>query len=204
MFWLLACFLGGGFGADSSTDWHRVIIFMAAVFISIIAHELGHALTGLSLGAVNAQIQLHGMGGLTRFGSTNLTRLQKILMTAAGPGAGFLLAVIFFIIAVVTVQESNPDSYSQFLLAYFIEVMLAINIIWSIINLFPILPLDGGQILRDALGPDKIKLTCIISFITLALLGSIFIIATRSLYNLLVLLFLGSYTWNLFQQVKQK
>jgi Zn-dependent protease len=82
--------------------------------------------------------------------------------------------------------------------------MVTINIFWSIINLFPVLPLDGGQILRDVLGPEKIKLTCIVSFITLAVLGTLLWMETRSLYNLMVMLFLGSYTWNLYQQIRER
>lgn len=204
MFWLLAGFLGGGLSAQSATDWHRVFVFMAAVFVSIVIHELGHALTGIKFGVGNVQIQLHGMGGLAQFGRGHLTRGQRIMMTAAGPGASLLLAILFFIIAMAIHQESTADSYFQILIAYFIHVMVTINVFWTIINLFPVLPLDGGQILRDVLGPDKVKLTCIISFITLGFLTLALWSATRSIYNLFVMMFLGSYTWNLYQQVRKR
>ena len=204
MFWLLAGFLGGMLRAQTATDWHKVLVFVAAVFVSILIHELGHALTGIKFGARNVQIQLHGMGGLARFGNESMTRGQKIAMTAAGPGASILLAIVFFAIAVVTYDEPSTSSYPQFLLSYFFNVMFTINIFWSIVNLFPVLPLDGGQILRDILGPDKIKLTCIISFVTLAVLTALLWTATRSLFNLLIMVFLGSYTWNLYQQVSKQ
>ena len=204
MFWLLAGFLGGGLQADSAPDWHKVLVFMLAVFSSILLHELGHALTGLKFGAGQAQIQLHGMGGVAQFGSGRLSRKQRILMTMAGPGTSILLAIIFIFVAVNMLQGSPSDSYPKFLIAYFVDVMVTINIFWSIINLFPALPLDGGQILRVALGPEKIKLTCIVSFITLALLGTLLWMKTRSLYNLMVMLFLGSYTWNLYQQIRER
>ena len=203
MFWLLAGFLGGGLQAQSAADWHKVLVFMLAVFASVIVHELGHALTGCKFGAGQAQIQLHGMGGVAQFGSGGLSRKQRILMTMAGPGASILLAIIFCFVAVNMPQGSQADSYPTFLLAYFVDVVVTINIFWAIINLFPALPLDGGQILRVALGPKKIKLTCIVSFITLAVLGTILLMKTRSIYNLMVILLLGSYTWNLYQQIRE-
>ena len=54
MFWALAAFLASrdsihGRHSDSAQDWHRVILFMVAVFISILIHELGHALAGIRL-----------------------------------------------------------------------------------------------------------------------------------------------------------
>lgn len=204
MFWLLAGFLGGGLRAQGAHDWHLVLVFMVAVFVSIMIHELGHALTGLRLGASNAQIQLHGMGGMARFGGGELTRFQKIIMTAAGPGSSLLLALIFFLLTPLTQYEEMPESYTRYLFFYFTTVMVTINVFWSIINLFPVLPLDGGQILRDLLGPSRIKLTCIISFVTLAVLTLFLWAVTRSAYNLLVMLFLGSYTWNLFQAVRKQ
>ncbi len=200
MFWLLAGFLGGGLSAQTSQQWHQVLIFMAAVLVSILIHELGHALTGLKFGARAAQIDLHGMGGLARFGGGTLTRAQKIIMTAAGPGASIGLAIVFILIGLFLFPSEGVETYGQALVAYFINVMVTINIFWSIINLFPVLPLDGGQILRDALGPSRLKTTCIISFITLAFLATILWIMTQSLFNLAIMVFLGSHTWSVYQR----
>ncbi|MCH2615705.1 MAG: hypothetical protein MKZ70_13640 [Opitutales bacterium] len=44
MFWALAAFLGGALRAQSAQDWHRVILFMLSVFLSILFNELGHTL----------------------------------------------------------------------------------------------------------------------------------------------------------------
>ena len=94
MFWALAAFLGGALRAQSAQDWHRVILFMVAVFISILIHELGHALAGIRFGASTPSIQLHGLGGLARFRQDQPNR-QRILMTLAdlgqySPGDRFL------------------------------------------------------------------------------------------------------------------
>ena len=202
MFWALAAFLGGGLRAQSAQDWHRVILFMVAVFISIIIHELGHALAGIRFGASTPSIQLHGLGGIARFRQDQLNRRQRILLTLAGPGASILLAIAFFGIAIVLYQAGQPSSYPQILINYFVDVMVTINVFWTIINLFPVLPLDGGQILRESLGPDRLRLTCIISLMTLVILAGLLWIETRSIYNMIVMAFLGSYTWNMLQQSK--
>ncbi|HCR31101.1 MAG TPA: hypothetical protein DIV79_13900 [Opitutae bacterium] len=202
MFWALAAFLGGGLRAQSAQDWHRVILFMAAVFISIIIHELGHALAGIRFGASTPSIQLHGLGGIAGFRQDQLNRRQRILLTLAGPGASILLAIAFFGIAIVLYQSGQPSSYPQILINYFVDVMVTINVFWTIINLFPVLPLDGGQILRESLGPNRLRLTCIISLMTLIVLASLLWIETRSIYNMIVMAFLGSYTWNTLQQSK--
>jgi len=202
MFWALAAFLGGALRAQSAQDWHRVVLFMVAVLVSILIHELGHALAGIRFGASTPSIQLHGLGGIARFRQDQLTRRQRILLTLAGPGASILVAIAFFIIAIVLHQSGPPSSYGQSLVHYFVDIMATINVFWTIINLFPVLPLDGGQILRESLGPAKLRLTCIISLMTLVVLAGLLWMETRSIYNMIVMAFLGSYTWNLLKQSK--
>ena len=67
--------------------------------------------------------------------------------------------------------EAGKDVYRQTLLNFFVDVMVTINVFWTIINLFPVLPLDGGQVLRETLGAKRIRLTCIISLMTLVVLA---------------------------------
>jgi len=201
-FFLLTAFLGGAIRAQQPDDWFRVLIFMLAAFHSILIHELGHALTGLRSGAKQAMIQLHGMGGVAVFPDSRFTRGKSILVTAAGPAASILLAFSFAIISYLAAPHIDPYSRSGFFLGYFISIMVFINVFWSIFNLFPVIPLDGGQILRDILGPKHIKATCIIGFIFLALMAVILWVFTQSFFNMIIVLILGSYTWRIWQQVK--
>jgi Zn-dependent protease len=199
MFWLLAAFLGGAFRAQSPQDWQRVIVFMLAAFVSILVHELGHALVGLRLGASRVQISLHGMGGLAQFDRASFTRKARILMTAAGPGAGILLAIVFLFVGKSLPAEAVESSYAWNTTTFFVRVMIMINIFWSIINLLPVLPMDGGQILLSLLGPSRVKMTCIVSFITIGILTFLLWTITRSFYNLIIMAFLASHTWKLYQ-----
>ena len=204
MFVLLAAFLGGGLDARGPAAWRGVIVFMIAAFISILVHELGHALTGLRMGARSVFIQLHGMGGVAIFPDARFSRLRNIVVTAAGPLASILLAVLFGAITMYVSQTYAPKSEVGALGIYFLYTMANINFIWAIFNLCPILPLDGGQILRDILGPRRIKLTCIIGFITLAIIAYLLWYLTGSLYNLLLIALLGSYTWKVYRQADHR
>ncbi len=193
MFWLLAGFLGGALRIEGAGDFVPVLLFMAAATFSILVHEFGHAFAGLKLGAPSVQIMLHGMGGLAHFERASFSRKDSILMTAAGPGASIVLAVLSILFA------SFVDLGESSLVAYTIGVLIIINVVWTIINLLPILPMDGGQILLALLGPSRLRLTCIISFITLGILAVLLWLWTESIFNMVVMAFLASQTWKLYQ-----
>ncbi|MEM9157733.1 MAG: site-2 protease family protein [Verrucomicrobiota bacterium] len=207
-FFLLAAFLGGALRAQTTEAMVKVLVFMGAAFVSILVHELGHALTGMKCGARRVEIALHGMGGHAAFPGARFSRSSSILTTAAGPGASLALAILFWLCASVYFAGDMDYfwnyHYRVSLVGYFVGSMVYANIFWTIFNLCPLLPLDGGQILRDVLGPQKLKLTCIIGFVTLAILGFFLVVLTGSIFNLIVLFFLGSYNWQVWQAVNGK
>lgn len=94
MFWLVTLMLG-----YQSGDAASVLTWIVAVFLSILVHELGHALTMRAYG-LRPWIVLHGFGGLTGYEPSYDSRsrgsdtLGQILISAAGPAAGFLLVAV--------------------------------------------------------------------------------------------------------------
>jgi stage IV sporulation protein FB len=157
-FWLVVFLLGGGFSVQTPDAWGRVIVWMLVVFVSIIVHELGHALAGRHYGSQPA-IKLHGFGGLTFFPNARFNRLQSIYVSAAGPLAGLALgAVVLFLFFLI-----RPDPGS--LAAVAVTYGLYVNFFWTFVNLLPIQPLDGGQILREILGPRRLQITSMIGFV---------------------------------------
>jgi stage IV sporulation protein FB len=202
MFFVLIAFLGGALRASTPQQWQYVLLFMAAAFISILIHELGHALTGIKKGAPQSQIQLHGLGGTASFGSTRFSRTDSIIVTAAGPAASIGLAVLSFVVLTFIQTSGGPASALQLTLAQFFSIMLMINIFWTIFNILPILPLDGGQIVREALGHQRLKITCIISFVTLAFAGLALFALTRSFFNLIIIALLGMHTFQVWKSIR--
>ena len=87
-FWLFTTLLGV---VDPHASVVSVSLWIAAVFISIVVHELGHALAARAYGMA-PRIVLYGMGGLAVFRPVRKSWISRVLIAAAGPGAGFLLA----------------------------------------------------------------------------------------------------------------
>ena len=91
LFWLMALILG-----YNSPGAKEIAAWVAAVLISILVHELGHALVLRAYG-VRPSITLHGLGGVTSSNTgqafaPQLRTLEEVVISAAGPAAGFLLA----------------------------------------------------------------------------------------------------------------
>lgn len=151
-FWLVCFLLGNGLGIQSIADFYGVLLWTISIFLSILVHELGHAFVGRKYGAVPI-IHLHGLGGLTAFPGKRFSRRQHIAVTAAGPAASFSLALAALLLVSIIPQMPH-QSFWRFAL-----LLSIINFFLTILNLLPILPLDGGQILRDLLGPKRREVT---------------------------------------------
>lgn len=134
----------GLFMAMNERDPRLIGIWLVVVFVSVLAHELGHALVGRAFG-LTPQIDLHGMGGTTSWtGGAELGPGRRVAISLAGPFAGFLLAalVMGFVVA-----SPPPDRFGQFAA----RQLMVVNVFWGIFNLLPLLPLDGGNVLKTTL-----------------------------------------------------
>lgn len=139
-FWIVAVLLGW----INSGSLLGIGIWIVVVFVSVLVHEYGHALTARSFGQ-EARIQLTPFGGLTSRSGGVLKSWQEFFIILNGPLAGFSLFLIASFILSFFPKE-NPS-----LLYYGLQVMMVVNIFWTILNLLPVLPLDGGQLLKVVL-----------------------------------------------------
>ena len=128
-----------------------VALFMLAGFISILIHEMGHALTGRRFGA-RPEVVLHGMGGVAMFPGGRFTRMQSFLVTAAGPGIQLILAGLAY---AVLVSGVLPDTQ----ITNFFFYLYLVSLFWAVFNCVPVFPLDGGQMLAAILGERRAVLT---------------------------------------------
>lgn len=136
-FFLVAALLG------FSNDLYALLVWVGVVFVSVLLHEMGHALVGRRFG-MHPEISLYGMGGLTSWRTgRRLTRAQSILVSVAGPGAGLLLGALVWGVMLIEMPELNPLGRMA------LGSLLFVNILWSVLNLLPILPLDGGNVMRS-------------------------------------------------------
>ena len=147
-FVILPILLGSQSGVDAIDQTRSVLICIIVFFISILGHELGHALAYRSFGG-SAQIMIHGMGGMAvSHGSFN--RKQKIIITSAGPLFGLAMGIICILLAILLDLNSISKYLTQFL-----KLMIYLNFLWSFFNLLPIIPLDGGQLLGHIMHERK-------------------------------------------------
>ncbi len=176
-FWVVSVLMSGGLYSDSREGLLAAALFVVAAFVSILVHELGHALTGRKLGGGYARIALTAFGGLAYNEGGRFTRLQRFWVVAMGPGAGFgfLIAIIAGLSLVfgaadvisytqhILFRYSAPilsDNFISFLqekpfIHLFLRHLLWINFWWGIINLLPVIPLDGGRITELFVRPQK-------------------------------------------------
>ncbi len=128
----------------SAADVATSTLYALMFFFSILIHELGHALTGKRLGLNPRQIVLHGFGGLCEYGR-NPRAKEGFYTAAAGPIAGLLLGVVAFVVLLVI------DGRAPHPLPWLVDNLLRLTVFWSLFNLLPMWPLDGGHVLWHGL-----------------------------------------------------
>jgi stage IV sporulation protein FB len=165
-FWLAILLLGG----DQGNPWFT-IYWVAIVFVSILVHEFGHVLA-MRLVGDSGHIVLWGFGGLAISQKNYYRRhcVTDVAVSAAGPAAGLLLAALVAALAIARggtslfmfssigipvwhvyllptrLAVTNYQAYVH--LNFVVNTLLWVNFYWSLVNLLPVYPLDGGQITR--------------------------------------------------------
>lgn len=140
-FWLVMAIFGG-LGMSGT---RFLVSWILVAFVCVLVHELGHAVIGRVFGA-SAWIELHSFGGLTHHDRA-LSRWRDVLMAAAGPGFGFILGAICWYL----LRQAPRGSLMRLAL----DQAVFINFYWGLLNLLPVLPLDGGRVMAGVLGPSR-------------------------------------------------
>jgi stage IV sporulation protein FB len=140
------------FGSNLSSS-QLIFIWVVCSFVSILIHELGHALTAESFGWPTEIVMYFGGGLAISQHRYNNTPWRSIAVTFMGPAAGLLLYGLIlgidkaFGLSSFDVSPDKPHETWYFYHA--ISFLLFMNLYWSLLNLLPILPLDGGFILQS-------------------------------------------------------
>ncbi len=161
-FWIGSAIFGAG-AARGPNALLLLAVWIACVFVSVVLHELGHALAGRQVG-VEPSVVLYQMGGLTYLPGPALSRGQHIYVSLAGPAAGFLtlvcvLAARYGLATTGVGDWVDSGPMTSLVVHEAMEDLVFTNGVWTVFNLLPILPLDGGQVLRDILGPRWLTVT---------------------------------------------
>lgn len=192
-FWITMIFLGGGTTVADRQDLVKVALFVFAGFISIMVHELGHALTVRKYG-LPAVISLAAFGGTASYPAGVLNRRQSFLVTAAGPGVQFALGLI-----AIAVIRYLPIPESSLLLILLFDLVW-ISIVWSVFNCLPIYPLDGGQMLAAVAGKKRSSLIHITGIVCASVVG---ILLFWKLGTWVMPAFMAYFAWINYQGLQQ-
>ncbi len=144
-FWLFSAIFGWHY---LERGFEYLLLWIGCMFVSILVHELGHVFMGLCFGRPS-HVVLYAMGGLAMGDFQVRRRWQRVAISFAGPAAGLLLYGLIWLVLWYVVQPDVQDLRNRPLLQAVIEMVLWMNLIWSLFNLLPIWPLDGGHISRE-------------------------------------------------------
>lgn len=150
-------------GSDG-IDVPAVGIFIVAIFISLVVHEFGHALTAKLSGCDRIIIALRMFGGYATH--TPTTRGKSLLIVLMGPAFGFALFGIALLLSIFL--QAPPASVEHFL-----STLIFINLFWSVFNLIPIYPMDGGQALYHTLTFWKYDETALVMTAKVSMVASV-------------------------------
>jgi len=152
LLWVMFISVSNGLGISGTA---LMVAIVGIVFLCVVLHEYGHALTARRFGVQTRDIILSPIGGIARLEFIPDKPRQEILIALAGPAVNLVIAIVLMTTALFVVPEqvdfasrkfwgwSEPQSV--------IILIAKINLILLLFNLTPAFPMDGGRVLRAAL-----------------------------------------------------
>ncbi len=201
-FWLASAVFGYGFatslddqfGMDSPGFVTLLLLWAGCLFVSILIHEMGHALA-FRQNRMESSIVLYFLGGLaiprssysSGSGFQGMSERQSMWIAAAGPLAQILSAVAVILVVrlagyrapvpwpltMIDWLQEGSQIDSPGLLAL-VAMYVYPSVLWALLNLVPVWPLDGGRIMSSFLlmqGGNVVQ-SLWVSVVTAALLAA--------------------------------
>jgi Zn-dependent protease/CBS domain-containing protein len=134
----------------SVSDAVSGVVFILAVFASVILHEYGHALTARHYGIPTKEITLLPIGGVAQLERIPREPQRELAVALAGPAVTVAIAIVIFLILVATGLPTRPGVLLRED-APFLSRLMWVNVWLVIFNAIPAFPMDGGRVLRAAL-----------------------------------------------------
>lgn len=161
--------------ASQGAGWTEIFIelcFVLTMFLCVVLHEFGHALTAKRYGIQTEDIILLPIGGVARLRNMPEKPSQELIIAVMGPMVNVLIASLVFafligyfgdsILSLDNLQQLNFTSWNGFL-----PLLMISNIMLVVFNMIPAFPMDGGRVLRALLsmGFGRLKATRIASIV---------------------------------------
>jgi Zn-dependent protease len=115
------------------------LAFAVLLYLSVLLHEISHALMAKRFGLPVRSISLQFLGGMTEIEGEAATPGQEFKIAVVGPLTSIAVGVVALLVALVV-----PDGLTR--MAF--QLLAGANLVVGVLNLVPGLPLDGGRVLR--------------------------------------------------------
>jgi Zn-dependent protease/CBS domain-containing protein len=127
----------------ASSSWAKGLVASLLFFVSILLHELGHAVVALRHGLRTRSITLFIFGGVAQLEKDPTDGRAEFWMAAAGPAVSLGLGGLFYASSLLPFVSPATAAVATYL--------ALINLMLALFNLVPAFPMDGGRLLRGAL-----------------------------------------------------
>ena len=124
------------------TAYYVAFAYALLLLISVLVHELAHALTAKVYGWPTQKIVLNLWGGHTQFENFTATPARSVVVALAGPAANLVLAGGAWLVLSGVSMGIVADTLTN--------IFMWANFVIGIFNVLPGLPLDGGRIVESA------------------------------------------------------
>lgn len=154
-FWLLIAFFvfhSVSAGADVVQTF-RVVAYVMALFLCVVLHELGHALTARRFGVQTKDITLLPIGGMARLNRIPDKPIEELLIAVAGPLVNVVIAAMLAVVIValgIPVEISTAPGGGMMFSSILVNLAF-VNVFLVVFNMLPAFPMDGGRVLRSLL-----------------------------------------------------
>ncbi|MEO7175056.1 MAG: site-2 protease family protein [Saprospiraceae bacterium] len=131
------------------------LLFTLVLFLCVVLHEFGHALSARKYGVKTKDIILSPIGGVARLMNLPEKPIQEFVIALAGPLVNVVIALLigiylFFFHAQGFQLYEGDNSFFDYP-GNFLPLLFRLNIILVFFNMIPAFPMDGGRVLRAAL-----------------------------------------------------
>jgi len=177
-------------------SWAKVaegILFILVLFLSVVLHEYGHALTARKYGVKTRDITLYPIGGVARLERMPEKPIEELWVALMGPAVNVVIAALLFAYLFVT-NGLAPITDLTIASGSFLQRLMVVNISLVLFNLIPAFPMDGGRVLRAllAMRMDYVRATQAAASIGQ---GLAFLFGLFGLFNNPFLLFIAFFVW---------
>ncbi|MGH3995350.1 MAG: site-2 protease family protein, partial [Pseudonocardiaceae bacterium] len=152
--WSLSGYYGDLFPGEETKAYVLAVVSALAFFLSILLHELGHAVVAIRNGIPISGIDLWMFGGVAKLERDTDSPGVEFRVAAAGPLVTLLIAGVCFVVGSAISDSSTLLDGTQFEISRTTEpaavlgYLTTINVLVLVFNLIPGFPLDGGRIAR--------------------------------------------------------